>query len=177
MFSCIITKHLLKKTVTIESQVTITGTKMILNDNSDFVNSEELLTRMQNENIDTIRLEGSSITDFPAFIGIQMVKSFECDITCDIPEYYFSHNQNIKTVIIGNNVENIKKEAFSYSTLESIEISSSTKIGENAFAYCTNLKVSNIHQLGNGVSIHIMGTEALRVSLPLICEFDTLRNR
>ncbi|EAX81077.1 hypothetical protein TVAG_144870 [Trichomonas vaginalis G3] len=28
-----------------------------------------------------------------------------------------------------------------------------------------------------GVSIHIMGTAALRASLPIICEFDTLRNR
>ncbi|EAX83032.1 hypothetical protein TVAG_287310 [Trichomonas vaginalis G3] len=27
------------------------------------------------------------------------------------------------------------------------------------------------------VSIHIKGTEALRASLPIICEFDTLQNR
>ena len=28
-----------------------------------------------------------------------------------------------------------------------------------------------------GVSIPIKGTEALRASLPIICEFDTLQNR
>ncbi|EAX92533.1 hypothetical protein TVAG_146290 [Trichomonas vaginalis G3] len=29
----------------------------------------------------------------------------------------------------------------------------------------------------NAVSKHIKGTAALRASLPMICEFDTLRNR
>ena len=48
----------------------------------------------------------------------------------------------------------------------------------------TNISRSTLYNYRNAyledeklVSIHILGTEALRASLPIICEFDTLQNR
>ncbi|KAI5494598.1 MULE transposase domain-containing protein [Trichomonas vaginalis G3] len=43
-------------------------------------------------------------------------------------------------------------------------------LDENMMGVQTSVKVKL-------VSIHIKGTEALRSTLPIICEFDTLQNR
>lgn len=147
MFSRLFIRSLIAKYVIVHNQVTVQGTKMTFDDPSDFQNHEDLLSRMNNENIDTIKLEGSSIHDLPDFIGIQRVKTFECDLSCNIPQSYFYQNQNIKTVLLGRNIGTIEESAFAYSSLEYIEFSETTYVQSFAFAYCTRLDMSNIYRL------------------------------
>lgn len=154
MLSSFIFKSFLHKNVIFNNEVITSSTKMTLNDPADFENQDVLLNQMKSANVDTIRLEGSSLYDFPTFVGIKMVKTLECHLRCEIPDFYFYKNQNIRTVYLGENIISIGNSAFSYSTLEFINFSESTSIMEYAFANCTNLDISTIYKLDKGCFQH-----------------------
>lgn len=81
-------------------------------------------------------------------------EDLECKVVAIDNNAFMGANEQLKSVVIGNNVETIGINAFEFTNIESITISKSVKeIGNNAFNYCDKLNAVYIEDLSTWCNI------------------------
>ncbi|EAY11647.1 surface antigen BspA-like [Trichomonas vaginalis G3] len=145
----------------------LAGPTVEISDSSDFTNDETLSLIIKNGAVN-LRLTGS-LTKMVRFQGFELVKNVDilaAGIT-EIPEKCFYQNNYIETVTLHGGVTKIAQNAFTYSSLRSINLENVETIGQYSFQKCYNLQsvtLKSIKSLG-AAPFYSSGIETASITL------------
>lgn len=145
----------------------LAGPTVEISDSSDFTNDETLSLIIKNGAVN-LRLTGS-LTKMVRFQGFELVKNVDilaAGIT-EIPEKCFYQNNYIETVTLHGGVTKIAQNAFTYSSLRSINLENVETIGHYSFQKCYNLQsvtLKSIKSLG-AAPFYSSGIETASITL------------
>lgn len=107
--------------------------------------SKENVKKVIDENIEKITIaDGAPVQ---AYSGFNYVKELliETSSITKIPDKMFYGNNIIQTVTLPASVDTIGQYAFAFSSIQTINLGSVTKIEENAFENCQQLSINSFH--------------------------------
>lgn len=166
MFRNSIFIHLLSAQIDCNS-ASLTGSTVVISDDADFTNQQTIALIVENK-ATTLKLSGA-LTEMPKFRGYLFIKNVVIEATgiTEIPEKCFYQNSHIETVTLHNGINRIRNYAFTYSSVQSINLENVDFIGHYAFQKCPNLKTVNLEKVSViGVGpFYQSGIETLTISV------------